>query len=150
MEDLQRLPYTEQVITEAMRLYPPVWGIFRDCKVADEIGGYPIAPGTVVLLSPWVVHHDAHYYAEPEAFRPERWDKASKQTYPSLCLFSLWRRTTPLYWKCLRYGRITPCLCNVSAKNWHFTLASSEPLELVPTITIRPKNGIHLIAHKRS
>ncbi|GAC1392590.1 MAG: cytochrome P450 [Ktedonobacteraceae bacterium] len=149
IEDLQSLPYTEQVITEAMRLYPPVWGVFRDCKSADEIGGYPIAPGTVVLLSPWVVHHDPHYYIEPEAFRPERWDKASKQPIPRYAYFPFG-------------GGQRLCIGNVFAmvearlvfatlaQKWHFTLASDEPLELVPTITIRPKNGIHLIAHKRS
>ncbi len=149
MDDLQSLPYTEQVVTEAMRLYPPVWGIFRDCKVADEIGGYPITPGTVVLLSPWVVHHDAQYYTEPEAFQPERWDKASKQPIPRYAYFPFG-------------GGQRLCIGNVFAmvearlvfatlaQKWSFTRASQEPLELVPTITIRPKNGIHLVAHQRA
>ncbi len=148
MEDLQNLPYIEQIITESMRLYPPVWGVFRDCKIADEIGGFPIAPRTVVLLSPWVVHHDAHYYAEPEEFRPERWDKSSKQPIPRYAYFPFG-------------GGQRLCVGNIFAmvearlvfatlaQKWRFTLPVDSTLELVPSITIRPKNGIHLIAHKR-
>jgi len=149
MEDLPNLPYSEQVITESMRLYPPVWGVFRDCKTADEIGGYTIAPGTVILLSPWVVHHDAHYYAEPEEFRPERWDKSSQQPIPRYAYFPFG-------------GGQRLCVGNIFAmvearlvfatlaQKWRFTLSPEDTLELVPSITIRPKHGIHLIAHKRT
>ena len=148
MEDLANLPYTEQIITESMRLYPPVWGVFRDCKVADEIGGYPIAPGTVVLLSPWVVHHDAQYYTEPETFQPERWDKTSKQPIPRYAYFPFG-------------GGQRLCVGNIFAmvearlvfatlaQRWSFSLPAGSSLELIPSITIRPKNGITLIAHKR-
>ena len=148
MEDMQNLPYTEQIITESLRLYPPVWGVFRDCKTADEISGYSIAPGTVILLSPWVVQHDAHYYVEPEAFKPERWDKASKQPIPRYAYFPFG-------------GGQRLCVGNIFAQvearlvfatlaqKWRFTLASDDKLELVPSITMRPKQGIHLIAHKR-
>ncbi len=148
LEDLQRLPYTELVFNEAMRLYPPVWGIFRDCKVADTLGGYPIPPGSVILLSPWVVHHDARFYSDPEAFRPERWEKQSGQARPRYAYFPFGggQRLCIGNLFALMEGRLV--LATIAQK-WRFELAPDSPLELVPSITIRPKYGIKVVAHKR-
>jgi cytochrome P450 len=142
IEDLARLPYTEYVYTEAMRLFPPVWGIFRDCKMADTINGYHIAPGTVILLSPWVIHHDARFYTDPEEFRPERWEKPSEQHISRYAYVPFG-------------GGQRLCIGNVFAlaaiaRKWRFTLDADCPFELFPTITIRPKYGIKVVAHQRS
>lgn len=72
-EDLPELEVTERVITEAMRLYPPVPALGRDPIETTELGGYRIGADTTLLCSQWVVHHDAANYDDPEAFRPERW-----------------------------------------------------------------------------
>jgi cytochrome P450 len=149
IEDLAHLPYTECVYTEAMRLFPPVWGIFRDCKIADTLGGYHISPGTVIVLSPWVVHHDARFYTEPEAFRPERWEKQTAQNISRyayvpfgggqrLCIGNVFA---------LVEGRLA--LATIAQK-WRFMLDPDCPFELSPTITIRPKYGIKVVAHKRT
>ena len=146
IEDLPNLPYSEQIVVEAMRLYPPVWGIFRDCTQADEIGGYPIAPKAVVLLSPWVVQRDARFYDEPEAFRPERWSQMAK--HPTRYAYFPFGGGQRL---CIgnNFALVESCLALATlAQHWRFTLATPEPLELVPSITMRPKNGIGLIAHK--
>ncbi|HEV2656601.1 MAG TPA: cytochrome P450 [Ktedonobacteraceae bacterium] len=146
IEDLPQLPYTEQVFSEALRLYPPVWGVFRDCKIADTIGGYPIAPGTVILLSPWVAHHDARFYSDPEDFRPERWDKQAT-SIPRYAYFPFGGGQR------LCIGNIfamveARLLLATLAQQWRFTLVPDAPFELVPTITIRPKYGIKVVAHQ--
>ena len=71
--DLPRLRYAEQVVTEAMRLYPPAWGFGREALVDCEIDGYAIPAGTTVIISPWVLHRDPRYFEGPMEFRPERW-----------------------------------------------------------------------------
>jgi cytochrome P450 len=79
-DDVPQLPYCNAVIKESLRCYPVAW-ITRRVALEDvEIGGYQIAKGTSVFLSPWVLHHDARWFEAPEAFMPERWlkDKAEQ------------------------------------------------------------------------
>lgn len=72
-EDLPRLPYTEMVIKESMRLYPPAWGIGRQSRTEFNVGGYTLPARTNIFLIPWVTHRDARFFPEPEKFIPERW-----------------------------------------------------------------------------
>jgi cytochrome P450 len=70
--DVERLTYTTMVLKEAMRLYPPAWGIGRRHAGGDEVGGCSIPPNSDVLVSPWVTHRHPGFWEEPERFDPER------------------------------------------------------------------------------
>ena len=59
IDDLPRLRYTGQVITEAMRLFPPAWALGREAAVDCEIGGYPVPKGTTLFICPWILHRSA-------------------------------------------------------------------------------------------
>lgn len=72
-EDLPRLPYTEMVIKESMRLYPPAWGIGRQSRIEFQAGGYTLPARTNIFLIPWVTHRDARFFPDPGNFIPERW-----------------------------------------------------------------------------
>jgi cytochrome P450 len=74
--DLPHLRFTRMVIQEAMRLYPPVWGIGRQALEEDTIGGYRVPRGGIVNLSPYVTHRHPDVWNEPERFDPERFDPA--------------------------------------------------------------------------
>ncbi|MFO7321250.1 MAG: cytochrome P450 [Chloroflexota bacterium] len=81
-EDVGQLSYCNAVIKEALRCYPVAW-ITRRVALEDvEIGGYQIAKGTSIYLSPWIVHHDARWYADPDTFMPERWLKDKSELPP--------------------------------------------------------------------
>lgn len=67
------LRYTDAFVREVLRLYPPNWMLMRIASEATEIGGYPVKPGTKVLVCPYTAQRDADQYAEPDEFRPERW-----------------------------------------------------------------------------
>jgi len=71
-EDLARLPYTTTVIQEAMRLYPPVWGLTRKSLAADVVGGYRVPAGADVMISPYTLHRHPGFWPHPNEFRPER------------------------------------------------------------------------------
>lgn len=82
-EDVARLPYCNAVIKEALRCYPVAWMHQRMATEDVTIGGHPVARGTFVWMSPWVVHHDARWYPDPEAFRPERWLALKEEQPPA-------------------------------------------------------------------
>ncbi len=71
-DDVDRLHFTEAVINEAMRLYPPAWSIERDAVEADEIVGIPVAAGTTVVVPPYLLHRHPEFWPDPEGFDPER------------------------------------------------------------------------------
>lgn len=70
--DVARLTYTTMVVQEAMRLYPPVWGLPRKAVAADEIDGYRIPPGADVMICPYTLHRHPAFWPDPGEFRPER------------------------------------------------------------------------------
>src|SRR5262249_52900919 len=72
-DDLPRLRYTEMVMKETMRLYPPAWGIGRRSIAPCEIGGYHVPAGTNIFLFQWITQRDPRFFADPESFDPERW-----------------------------------------------------------------------------
>jgi steroid delta-isomerase-like uncharacterized protein len=72
VDDLPRLPLTCATIHESVRLYPPVWLISRNTLRDDEIEGYHISSGSLVLISPYALHRDDEHWTNAESFNPER------------------------------------------------------------------------------
>ncbi|HSH02637.1 MAG TPA: cytochrome P450 [Anaerolineae bacterium] len=72
VDDLHQLQYTNMVINETLRLYPPVVVMPRQNTEADEIGGYHIPPNSMLLLLSYVVHRYPDLWEDPETFDPER------------------------------------------------------------------------------
>ncbi len=71
--DLPQLTWTEQVIKEALRLYPPSWLLsLRTAVEPVTVGGVTIEPGSIIMISPLLLHHDARWWPDPERFDPDR------------------------------------------------------------------------------
>ena len=85
--DARQLEYTEQVLNEAMRLYPPVYTLFREAKTDVKIGGYRIPAGSGLMLPQWVVHRSPRWYDDPETFAPDRWDSDRAADRPQFSFF---------------------------------------------------------------
>ncbi len=86
-DDFPNLPYTQMVFKEALRLYPPVWGVPRIAVEDDEIGGYVIPEESRVLVSPYLAHRDPEMWNDPEAFDPDRFSAANEQARPRFAYF---------------------------------------------------------------
>lgn len=81
--DLAELSYTERVLQEAMRLYPPVHTIPRRTTRPVDVGEYHLPEGSEVHLSTYLIHRDDRVYDEPLAFRPDRWTDENAAGIPN-------------------------------------------------------------------
>jgi cytochrome P450 len=87
MSDLPSLVWTDCIIKEAMRLYPPAWAVGRAALKEFELGGYVIPKGAIIAMSQWIVHRDARYFPDPEKFDPGRWMPERAQKLPRFAYF---------------------------------------------------------------
>jgi cytochrome P450 len=81
-ESLGEMQYTQQVLEETLRLYPPVWLFTRRSHDADELEHFDVPPDTDIYLSPYILHRTERYWPEPDRFDPERFaigDKPKKE-----------------------------------------------------------------------
>ena len=148
IQDLSELPYTERVMKEAMRLYPPSWAIVRNSLKDCEIGGYQVPAGATIMMSQWVMHRDPRYYDEPERFNPDRWlderaKGASKLVYfpfgggPRTCIGASFATMEAVF-----------ALATI-AQRYQIRIAPACLVEPLPTITLRPKHGIKVVLTRR-
>ncbi len=86
-EDLPRLPFTDGVVREALRLYPPAWATLREVTEDFEIGGYRVPKGFMVGACQWVTHRDPRYWDRPQAFDPSRWQNDLAKRLPRFAYF---------------------------------------------------------------
>jgi len=138
--DAPRLRFTEAVILESMRLYPPAYVIGREATALCEVAGYPVPRGHTVLMPQWAVHRDARWYAEPEAFRPGRWLDGSLADLPKYAYFPFGGgprvcigNTFAMLELVLVVARLTQGL--------RFTRPAVDPQPL-PTFTLRPSTDV--------
>jgi cytochrome P450 len=87
LADLPRLDYTEQVVKETLRLYPPAYAVFREALEDVAIGGYRVPEGTKVSVPQIHVQRDARFFDDPDAFRPERWTDDFEASLPDYAYF---------------------------------------------------------------
>jgi len=145
---LSQLDYTRQVIQESMRLYPPAWVMDRIAVEDDEILGIRIPKDTMIIPFVYGVHHSAKHWSEPALFRPERFGKEEMKAQhpyayipfgggPRLCIgnnFAMMEMQLIIASIMIRYKVLT---------------AEGPPIEMLPLVTLRPKNGIRLRFEKR-
>jgi cytochrome P450 len=144
-EALPSLPYTEAVIKETMRLFPPAWVMVREAIEDCVVGGHAVRKGTMVMLSPWLKHRDPRIFSNPEAFQPERWMEARdipRFAYfpfgggPRICVghtFAMMEAPLALGTICQRF---------------RFVCEPGYRVETWPSFTLQPRGGIHLEVRK--
>ncbi|WP_169314187.1 cytochrome P450 [Streptomyces piniterrae] len=86
-DDYDRLPWTQQIVKETLRLYPPAWTIAAAAREGATLGGSRIPAGTMVWCSQWSTHRDPRWFPDPAAFRPERWDADAPDVVPEHAWF---------------------------------------------------------------
>ncbi len=149
LADLPRLAYTEMVLAEAMRLYPPAWILGRRTLNDFELGGYTILADTIVLMPQYVMHHNPRYYPDPERFDPERFQPAARESRPKFAYFPFGGGPRLCIGESFAWMEGVLLLA-VLAQKWQFRLAPGHSVEMQPLITLRPKNGMPMSLTRRS
>lgn len=146
--DLEQLRYTRMVFSEAMRLYPPAWIVGRQVLVEHEVEGYSIPAGATVVVSQWVMHHDARYYPEPWRFDPERWTPAAQATRPKFSYFPFGGGSRLCVGEHFAWMEGILLLATL-AQHWQMTVATSAPLTLRAGVTLRPRTALPMLVQRR-
>lgn len=144
--DLPNLPYTERVLRESMRLYPPAWVIGRTAIEDVEIGGTPIPAGATALVSPWLMHRDPRFWPDPLAFRPERWEQ--EQDRPRYAYFPFGAGPRVCIGEPFAWMEGALVLATI-ARRWRFRRVPGHPVALRPLITLRPRYGMRMTPEPR-
>ena len=148
VDDFPRLRYTEMVLAESMRLFPPAWAIGRLAVDDCEIGGYLAPSRSLVLMSQYIMHRDARYFPEPERFDPERWTPEARESRPQFSYFPFGGGPR----RCIGEGFAWlegVLLLATLAQQWQMHLIANHPVALRPVITLRPKYGMRMTVHRR-
>jgi len=145
LDDLPRIPLARMVVEEAMRLYPPVWGIGRQAIAADHIGGYDIPPGALVNLSPWVTHRHPGIWDEPERYDPERFRPGRERTRPRFAYFPFSGGPRLCIGEPFALME-AHLIAAMMLQRYRLTLVDSAPVEPEPTLTLRLRGGLPMRA----
>ncbi len=148
-ESIAELKYTQQVLLESMRLYPPAWVIGRQALRDYPVGGYVIPAGAIVFASQWAMHHDPRYYPEPFRFDPDRWRPEARASRPRFAYFPFGAGPRVCIGEKFAWTESVLLLATI-AQRWRMTLVPGERVVPQPLVTLRPKGGIRMIVDRRA
>jgi cytochrome P450 len=148
LEDLPKLVYTNHIITESMRLYPPAWGTARTAIEDHEIAGYSVPKGSGVSFAQWTVHRDARWYDAPEEFRPERWEGDLLKRLPRFAYFPFGGGPRQCIGNTFALMEAALILATI-AQQYRFRLVEGHAVVPLASITLRPRYGIRAVLEAR-
>lgn len=148
LEDLPRLKYTDMIAREAMRLYPPAYGLGREAIEECEIGGFRVPRKTQVFMFQWVTQRDPRFFPEPEAFHPERWTEEFSSSLPKYAYFPFGGGPRFCIGNTFAMMEIVLVLATIGQR-FRLPLVPDHLVSILPAMSLRPKDGIKVsIAHR--
>jgi cytochrome P450 len=131
-----------------MRIYPPAWVVGRYLIKDFETGGYVMPAGSVVIISQYLMHHDARFFPEPWKFDPERWTPEARATRPKYSYFPFGGGPRGCLGEGLSWMQGTLIIA-LLAQRWHMNATTTRPVELFPRVTLQSKHEIRLHLERR-
>jgi enediyne biosynthesis protein E7 len=148
LAQMEALPYSGQVVNEALRLYPPGWLLSRRTIEADVLGGYPVAAGTNVLLPLYLLHRHPRFWKDPEAFSPERFAPEHEAERPRFAYMPFAAGPRHCIGESFALYEMLMHLYKV-ARRYRLTYVPERPLELEAQINLRTRFPLHMRLEKR-
>jgi cytochrome P450 len=147
-EDLKRLQYTERVLCEAMRLYPPTWRLMRRALRDFPVGGYRIPSGALVVVCQYAMHRDPRFFPDPEKFDPERWTTEAKAARPQFSFFPFGGGPRRCLGEPFAMTEGVLLLATL-ARLWRMRLVEGQKIEMLPQHLLRSKWGMQMQLARR-
>ncbi len=144
-ESVRQLETLKNVFNESMRLYPPVYAMFRQADSAVELSGYHIPEESLILLSQWASHRNPRYFEHPTQFDPDRWLEPDHPTY-TYFPFGAGPRS------CIGKGFTmleAPIIASVVAQRYRLERVDEGPLTLRGSLTAHPEDGMEMRVRRR-
>jgi cytochrome P450 len=148
-DDLPRLRYTEMVLAESMRLYPPAWAIARMALEDCQIGDYAVPKDAIVVMSQYIMHRNPRYWPEAERFDPERFLPEALEARPKFAYFPFGGGPRVCIGERFAWMEGVLALATL-AQRWRLRLAEGHAVAIRPLITLRPRFGMKMTASVRS
>lgn len=148
VEQLPDLTYTWMVLQEALRLYPPAWILSRKALADDELGGYHIPQGSMVILSPYATHRHPDFWEQPEVFDPERFTPERVAARPHYAHFPFGGGPRLCIGSNFALMEAQLILATVSQR-YQLRLMPDHPVVPEAKITLRPRYGMPMTVQQR-
>ncbi len=149
VEDLPKLCYTEMVLAESLRLYPPAWIVGRRALADYAVAAYTVPARSLVLMSQWVMHRDPRYFPDPLRFDPERWTPEAQASRPKFCYFPFGGGSRVCIGESFAWMEGVLVLATL-AQEWRLRLVPGHPVKPLPLVTLRPRDGIRMVVERRA
>jgi cytochrome P450 len=148
MRHLRDLEYTERVLKETMRLYPPVYTLFRQANTDVRVGGYRVPKDALLMLPQWVVHRDPAHWENPQTFDPDRWlpERAADRHRYAYFPFGAGPRHCIGKQLSLVEAKV---ITSTVARRYSLELESSPEIRLRPSLTMHPRNPVRVTPRER-
>ncbi|MEO8496722.1 MAG: cytochrome P450 [Planctomycetota bacterium] len=146
--DVARLPFTEMIIKETLRMYPPTWTLVPRRATAEvELGGCRIPRGTLVFVSPYATHHDPRFFPDPERFDPDRFSPEFQQATPQFAYIPFGGGPRMCIGNHFTFTLLAMALA-VIAQRFRITLCD-DPATITPdpSLALRPRHGLRVRLH---
>jgi cytochrome P450 len=136
------------VAKEVMRLYPPAYAVGREALEDTEIGGYRVPKGDQVFAFQWATHRDPRFFENPDVFDPGRWTPERSEGLPKYAYFPFGGGPRQCIGNYFAMMEIVLLLATIGQR-FKFSLVKDHQVELLPVLSLRPKNGIQVVVQRR-
>ena len=148
LADLPQLRYTEMVLSESMRLYPPAWAMGRQSTAVVELGPYRLPKGTYFFFSQYIMQRTPEYFPDPLVFDPERFTPEAKAARPKFAYFPFGGGNRQCIGESFAWMEAILLTATIAQK-WRLRMVPGQRVEVQPKITLRPKYAIRMIPELR-
>ena len=148
LETVPRLRYTENVMAESLRLYPPAWAMGRYARNDFALGEFFLPARTTVLISQFITHRDPRYFPDPLRFDPNRFSPEAKAQRTKFTYFPFGAGVRQCIGESFAWMEGVLILATLAQK-WKLKLVPGHQIEPQPLITLRPKYGMRMQVEAR-